>query len=231
MFEEQVGWAAEAGVDFIVAETYSWGQEALIALEVVKQTDLPVVVMLAIPHGERTFEGWTAAEACRRLEAAGADVVGLNCLRGPQTMLPLLREIREAVSVHVAGLPVPYHTTDAEQTFFSLTDPRLDGDRRPFPDALDGFACTRYDMADFGREATELGRRLHRGVLRRRPAPRAQPRRGARPHAARQPLHGRHVQARVPRHRPGRETGVPGGVRPQAVKEVGAPARGVQGLR
>jgi betaine-homocysteine S-methyltransferase len=157
MFEEQVAWAVEAGVDFIVAETYSWGQEALIALEVAKQSGLPVVVTLAIPHGERTFEGWTVAEACRRLEEAGADVVGLNCLRGPATMLPLLREIREAVSIHVAGLPVPYHTTDAEQTFFALTDPRLDGDRRPFPDALDGFVCTRYDIADFGREAHELG--------------------------------------------------------------------------
>ena len=32
MFEEQVGWAAEAGVDFVVAETISWAREALIAL-------------------------------------------------------------------------------------------------------------------------------------------------------------------------------------------------------
>src|SRR5690349_17955452 len=30
MFEEQVGWAMEAGVDFIIGETFSWGQEALI---------------------------------------------------------------------------------------------------------------------------------------------------------------------------------------------------------
>jgi methionine synthase I (cobalamin-dependent) len=159
MFEEQVGWAVEAGVDFIVAETYSWGQEALIGLEVAKASGLPVVVTLAIPQGGRTFEGWSAADACRRLEAAGADVVGLNCHRGPATMLPLLREIREAVSIHVAGLPVPYRTTDAEQTFFSLTDPQLEGERaaRPFPDALDGLACTRLEIADFGREAYDYG--------------------------------------------------------------------------
>ena len=31
MFEEQVGWAAEAGVDFVIAETISWLGEALVA--------------------------------------------------------------------------------------------------------------------------------------------------------------------------------------------------------
>ena len=34
MFEEQVGWAVEAGVDFVIGETFSWGEEALIALDV-----------------------------------------------------------------------------------------------------------------------------------------------------------------------------------------------------
>jgi betaine-homocysteine S-methyltransferase len=33
IFEEQVGWAADAGVDYIVAETFSWGQEALMAYD------------------------------------------------------------------------------------------------------------------------------------------------------------------------------------------------------
>jgi betaine-homocysteine S-methyltransferase len=37
MFEEQVGWAVEAGVDFVIGETFSYAEEALIALEVVKQ--------------------------------------------------------------------------------------------------------------------------------------------------------------------------------------------------
>ena len=31
MFEEQVGWAVDAGVDFVIGETFSWAQEALIA--------------------------------------------------------------------------------------------------------------------------------------------------------------------------------------------------------
>src|SRR3989454_9334854 len=37
MFEEQVGWAVDAGVDYVVGETFSWAQEALIALDVIKR--------------------------------------------------------------------------------------------------------------------------------------------------------------------------------------------------
>ena len=48
-------------------------------------------------------------------------MVGLNCARGPATMLPLLREIRAAVTCHVAALPVPYRTSQAEPVFQSLT--------------------------------------------------------------------------------------------------------------
>ena len=33
IFEEQLGWAVEAGVDFVIGETFSWGEEALIALD------------------------------------------------------------------------------------------------------------------------------------------------------------------------------------------------------
>ncbi|HVD57510.1 MAG TPA: homocysteine S-methyltransferase family protein, partial [Thermoleophilaceae bacterium] len=46
MFEEQVGWAVEAGADFVVAETLSWLGEALVATEVINATGLPAVVTL-----------------------------------------------------------------------------------------------------------------------------------------------------------------------------------------
>ena len=68
MFEEQVGWAVEAGVDFVIGETFSWGQEALLALDVVKQAGLPAVVTLAVHREPVTWDGWTPAEACARLE-------------------------------------------------------------------------------------------------------------------------------------------------------------------
>ena len=159
MFEEQVGWAVEAGVDFIIAETISWGEEALIALDVIRETGLPAVVTLAVHREGLTREDWTPAEACLRLEQAGADVVGLNCIRGPWSMLPLLPAIREAVACPVAALPVPYRTTEAEPTFQSLTDgAACPADApQPFPVGLDPFVCTRHEIAEFGRQAHALG--------------------------------------------------------------------------
>jgi betaine-homocysteine S-methyltransferase len=159
IFDEQIGWAVDAGVDFIVGETYSWGGEALLALEAIRRSGKPAVITLAIPREGTTREGGSVAELARRLEGAGADVVGLNCSRGPETMMPLLREIRSAVRCHVAALPVPYRTTPAEPTFQSLNDPhcKVIPENRPFPSALDPFVCNRYEIAEFGREAYDLG--------------------------------------------------------------------------
>ncbi len=117
MFEEQVGWAADAGVDFVVAETFSDFGEARLALEMIRESKLPAVVTMAIHREPVTRDGLTPEDCCKRLEDAGADVVGLNCARGPETMLPLLKPIREAVSCPLAALPVPYRTHSAEPRF------------------------------------------------------------------------------------------------------------------
>jgi len=157
IFAEQVGWAADAGVDYIVAETFSWAGEALMALEAIKKySKVPAVVTFAIHREENVREGWTPAQACQRLEAAGADVVGINCHRGPKTMMPLLKKIRKAVKGTVAALPVPYRTTRNQPSFMSLTDPCC-GNARAFPVGLDPFVCTRAEIADFGRQAHALG--------------------------------------------------------------------------
>jgi betaine-homocysteine S-methyltransferase len=155
MFDEQVGWAAEAGADLLIGETFSYVGEALIAVEAMRSSGLPTVVTMVFHQEPVTRDGFTAAETAKRLEAAGADVVGLNCGRGPRTMLPLLKEVRAAVDCEVAALPVPYRTTPEQPTMQSLRDPSTDV--RPFPTALDPFTCTRFEMADFAREAQALG--------------------------------------------------------------------------
>jgi methionine synthase I (cobalamin-dependent) len=156
MFEEQVGWAVDAGVDFVIGETFSWTGEALVATEVIKAAGLPAVITFT-PHSDPdTRDGLTVVEAIRAVEDAGADVVGLNCARGPATMMPLLEEVRAAVSVHVAALPVPYRTHASEPSMQSLRDPLAPGDRA-FPSALDPFTCTRHEIASFTADALALG--------------------------------------------------------------------------
>jgi betaine-homocysteine S-methyltransferase len=111
---------------------------------------------MAMHREDITRDGLDPVEVCQRLEAAGAQVVGINCHRGPATIMPMMRQIRQAVSCHVAALPVPYRTTPAQPSFMSLTDPCCDN-ARAFPVGLDPFVCTRAEIFDFGREAFELG--------------------------------------------------------------------------
>lgn len=153
MYREQVQWAVEAGVDFVISETNDYLGEALIGVDVIREHGLPAVVTFA-STGEETIDGYAFEEACKRVEAAGADVVGMNCSRGPATMLPILGRIRAAVSCHVAAQPVPYRTTPEQPTFVALQ--HEDGSRA-FPVALDPFVLTRFEMADFAVAARDLG--------------------------------------------------------------------------
>src|SRR5258708_15551019 len=77
-FEEQVAWAAEAGADMIIAETFSWLGEALLALEVIRSSGLPAVVTFAVHRDGTLRDVDRPEEACRQAEQAGASVVGLN---------------------------------------------------------------------------------------------------------------------------------------------------------
>jgi betaine-homocysteine S-methyltransferase len=153
-YAEQLGWAVDEGIDFVISETNDYLGEALIALEVIQDLGLPSMVTLATTQPEQTRDGYDYVEACRILADHGATVVGLNCDRGPAMMLPLIGRVREAVDCAVAAQPVPYRTTAESPTMESL---RSDGMKRAFPLALEPFGCTRFEMADFAVAARDLG--------------------------------------------------------------------------
>jgi betaine-homocysteine S-methyltransferase len=161
MFDEMVGWAVEEGADFIIGETFYYAEEAFAALESIQQTGLPAVITLAPMAQNEMIDGYGIVETAQKLEQKGADVVGMNCFRGPPTMMPWLKQIRQKVRCHMAALPVPYRTSEKEPTFFSLTDqngcrcPAPHG--RAFPTALDPLYCNRYEINAFAQEAFELG--------------------------------------------------------------------------
>lgn len=159
MFDEQVGWAADAGVDFMLLETFSWYGEALLALQAAQAAGLETVVNVVTHSTGLLREDMPPAEACKKLADAGATVVGMNCCRGPETMFPQLMDIRRAVSCPVAGIPVPYRTDDEHPSFQSLEDKhpqaRVPAGMRAFPVALDSFVCSRYEIDDFTRRCLD----------------------------------------------------------------------------
>lgn len=163
IFKEQIEWAVDAKADFMIAETFAELEEAMCALECIKTygKGMPAVINLALLRNlvndkPATLDGVEVGEALRRLEAAGADVVGLNCSRGPATMLPLFENLEKgSIKVPLAALPVCYRTTEKEVNMQALTDP-LTGERL-FPTNLDCMTVTRDDVTKFGQRCKELG--------------------------------------------------------------------------
>jgi betaine-homocysteine S-methyltransferase len=147
-FDEQLDVQISEGVDFIIGETFSWLGEALLAVERAKRTNLPVMVTMSFENEDVTPDGKSAADCARSLVDAGADIVGLNCLRSPEYTLPLAAEMRRAVKAYIACQPVAYRTTHDHRDFTSLP---------AFPEQLDPYQLSRREMADYATKARDLG--------------------------------------------------------------------------
>ncbi len=110
--DEQLPWLCDEGVDFLILETFSWLDEALLALDVAKGTGLPLVVTVSMEGtgNAETFDGISPAECARQLADAGADVVGLNCICPPAAMLDFATRMRRAVDIPVCCQPSAWHS-------------------------------------------------------------------------------------------------------------------------
>lgn len=147
-FDEQLAVQVEEGVDFIIGETFSFLGEALIAVERGKQTGLPTMVTICFENKNETTDGKSATDAAKALLDAGADIVGMNCLRPPEHILGPMEEMRKAVSGYLACQPVAYRTPKTKPDFTSLPE---------FPSALDPLQLTRKEMASYAAQARDLG--------------------------------------------------------------------------
>jgi betaine-homocysteine S-methyltransferase len=147
-FDEQLRVQVEEGVDFIIGETFSWLGEALLAVESAKKTGLPVMVTICFENKNETAEGKSAADAAKALFDAGADIVGMNCLRPPQHILGPMEEMRKAVSGFLACQPVGYRTPKDKPDFTSLPE---------FPYELDPLQLSRREMGRFAKDAKDVG--------------------------------------------------------------------------
>lgn len=126
-FTEQAEALAAGGVDLFAVETMMFPQEAIAAIKACKAaTDLPVMATMFFQYEEihdrdRTMWGESPAEVARNLLDAGADIVGMNCGRGPDRAITIIREMRAVTDAPLiaypnAGMPI----TRGDETTYEL---------------------------------------------------------------------------------------------------------------
>ena len=146
-FDEQIAVQAAEGVDFFICETFAYLEEARICLKAVKDAGYPAMVTFTL-RDDKTRERTPVGEVAKILMGEGADIVGANCGRDPERMLPLVEAMRKAVSGYIAAQPIGFRTRDDAPHFTMLPD---------FPLALDPLTLTRAEMADFALKARDMG--------------------------------------------------------------------------
>lgn len=106
IFREQAEALLEADVDLIILETFLTLAEVRQALAAVRETsEVPVVAQLTFQRDGRTWAGEEPGDVVRALHAEGANVVGVNCVSGPQAALEIIEKMAAASGVKLSAQP------------------------------------------------------------------------------------------------------------------------------
>lgn len=149
LFAEQIRILKDAGVDFLILETFLRLDEMLIALECARGSGLPVMATMTFrPHTAASADNHSPAECVLTLVREGAQIVGANCEQEPGRMLPVLRAMRQAVDASIAAQPAAFRTTDETPCFCLLPQ---------YPDELETIQVSRHEFFDFAFHARAEG--------------------------------------------------------------------------
>jgi betaine-homocysteine S-methyltransferase len=146
---EQIRLLKDAGVDFLILETFFHLAEMKVALRCATEAGLAAVATMSFrPMISACTDGHTPAECAKVLADLGAIAVGANCEQEPTRMLPLLREMRSACQIPIAAQPSAFRTTDTCHCFT----------RQPaFPDDLETIQVSRKEFESLGQMAQREG--------------------------------------------------------------------------
>ena len=112
IFREQMAGLKEGGADLFILETFGDLHEIGQAIAAAREVDpaMPVVAQMTIGADGLTPYGATPEDVARALDRFGADVIGLNCSVGPQTILDAIEKMapltrRKLSAQPNAGMP------------------------------------------------------------------------------------------------------------------------------
>lgn len=105
-FRQQAAALAAAGADLLMLETFGQVAELGEAIQGSREAcALPIVAQITIDDEGRALDGTPAGEAARRMDAWGADVIGINCSGGPVGMLEALEQMARATTRPLIAQP------------------------------------------------------------------------------------------------------------------------------
>jgi homocysteine S-methyltransferase len=105
-FRQQAAALREAGVDLFILETFSNIVEIEQAIAAIREiSNIPVIAQMTIGTDVRTVYGDAPRDIAQRLDAAGADVIGLNCSVGPDVLLDAVEEMSSVSAKKISAQP------------------------------------------------------------------------------------------------------------------------------
>ncbi|QFT87311.1 Bifunctional homocysteine S-methyltransferase/5,10-methylenetetrahydrofolate reductase [Bacillus sp. THAF10] len=105
-FREQLYCLLLEGVDGILLETFYDLEELETVLQIArKETKLPIISQVSLQEVGYLQNRVPITEAMNRLEALGADIVGLNCRLGPYHMISTLEEVSIPQTAFLSAYP------------------------------------------------------------------------------------------------------------------------------
>lgn len=123
-FEDQARYLADAGVDFLLLETFARADELMIAIEAAAKTGLEIVAQLVINDDIKTVYGSPLTKAIKKVAGHPAvTAVGLNCVVGPLQMLKGLQIIRTVTDKPVSIAPNAGRPQEVEGRSIYMTTP------------------------------------------------------------------------------------------------------------
>ena len=107
IFREQAAALVEGGVDLFILETFADLHEieqAILAARDVAPT-IPIVAQMTVGEDCHTPYGASVEDVAKRLDAWGADIIGLNCSVGPQTILECVEKMAAVTTRKLSAQP------------------------------------------------------------------------------------------------------------------------------
>jgi homocysteine S-methyltransferase len=123
-FREQAEALVEGGVDLLMLETFRDLNEIVAAIAAVKRScALPIVAQMTIEEEGNSLDGTPPEQFVPALQAAGADVIGINCSIGPAHMLEAVERMAGLTPARLSAQPNAGRPRDIEGRTLYLTSP------------------------------------------------------------------------------------------------------------